>query len=179
MGTTWKHRLQLAAGVLLVLVALWLVLGDATGDGEGGAAGSSTTASSASRSATSSAATPSSTRRSTPSSTGRTTPSSPTGERTPDSGLPTIAASELPREGRETLRLIHRGGPFPYDRDGITFQNRELILPAQPRGYYAEYTVPTPGESDRGARRLVAGDGGDVYFTDDHYRSFRQVEEDR
>ena len=179
MGTTWKHRLQLAAGVLLVLVALWLVLGDATGDGEGGAAGSSTTASSSSRSATSSAVTPSSTRRSTPSSTGRTTPSSPTGERTPDSGLPTIAASELPREGRETLRLIHRGGPFPYDRDGITFQNRELILPAQPRGYYAEYTVPTPGESDRGARRLVAGDGGDVYFTDDHYRSFRQVEEDR
>ena len=179
MGTTWKHRLHLAAGVLLVLVALWLVLGDATGDGEGGAAGSSTTSSSSSRSATSSAATPSSTRRSTPSSTGRTTPSSPTGERTPDSGLPTIAASELPREGRETLRLIHRGGPFPYDRDGITFQNRERILPAQPRGYYAEYTVPTPGESDRGARRLVAGDGGDVYFTDDHYRSFRQVEEDR
>ena len=179
MGTTWKHRLQLAAGVLLVLVALWLVLGNATGDGDGGAAGSSTTAASSSRSATSSAVTPSSTRRSTPSSTGRTTPSSPTGERTPDSGLPTIAASELPREGRETLRLIHRGGPFPYDRDGITFQNRELILPAQPRGYYAEYTVPTPGESDRGARRLVAGDGGDVYFTDDHYRSFRQVEEDR
>ena len=179
MGTTWKHRLQLAAGVLLVLVALWLVLGNATGDGEGGAAGSSTTASSSSRSATSSVATPSSTRRSTPSSTGRTTPSSPTGERTPDSGLPTIAASELPREGRETLRLIHRGGPFPYDRDGITFQNRERMLPAQPRGYYAEYTVPTPGESDRGARRLVAGDDGDVYFTDDHYRSFRQVEEDR
>lgn len=179
MGTTWKHRLQLAAGVLLVLVALWLVLGDATGDGEGGAAGSSTTAASSSRSATPSAATPSSTRRSTPSSTARTTPSSPTGERTPDSGLPTIAASELPREGRETLRLIHRGGPFPYDRDGITFQNRERILPAQPRGYYAEYTVPTPGESDRGARRLVAGDDGDVYFTDDHYRSFRQVEEDR
>lgn len=179
MGTTWKHRLQLAAGVLLVLVALWLVLGDATGDGEGGAAGSSTTASSSSRSATSSVATPSSTRRPTPSSTGRTTSSSPKGERTPDSGLPTIAASELPREGRETLRLIHRGGPFPYDRDGITFQNRERILPAQPRGYYAEYTVPTPGESDRGARRLVAGDDGDVYFTDDHYRSFRQVEEDR
>lgn len=179
MGTTWKHRLQLAAGVLLVLVALWLVLGDATGDGEGGDAGSSTTTSSSSRSATPSAATPSSTRRSTPSSTGRTTPSSPTGERTPHSGLPTIAASELPREGRETLRLIHRGGPFPYDRDGITFQNRERILPAQPRGYYAEYTVPTPGESDRGARRLVAGDDGDVYFTDDHYRSFRQVEEDR
>ena len=170
MGTTWKHRLQLAAGVLLVLVALWLVLGNATGDGEGGAAGSSTTASSSSRSATPSAATPSSTRRS--------TPSSPTGERTPDSGLPTIAVSELPREGRETLRLILRGGPFPYDRDGITFQNRERILPAQPRGYYAEYTVPTPGESDRGARRLVAGDDGDVYFTDDHYRSFRQVEED-
>lgn len=90
-----------------------------------------------------------------------------------------MGASDLPREGRRTLRLIHEGGPFPYDRDGITFQNRERILPAQPRGYYAEYTVPTPGESDRGARRLVAGEDGDVYYTADHYRSFRQVEEDR
>lgn len=96
---------------------------------------------------------------------------------TPDSGLATIAESQLPAEGRETLKLIRSGGPFPYDRDGITFQNREGILPSQSRGYYSEYTVPTPGESDRGARRIVGGDAGDRYYTDDHYDSFTQIEE--
>lgn len=161
MSRPWKSRLQLLAGLLLVALAIWLVLGNAT-EGEGGSAGSSA-----------SVTTPSST------TTGRATPSSPTGRGTPDSGLPTMVASELPREGRQTLELIHRGGPFPYDRDGTPFQNRERILPLQPRGYYAEYTVRTPGERDRGARRLVVGDDGDVYWTDDHYRSFRQVEEDR
>lgn len=161
MSRTWKSRLQLLAGLLLVALAIWLVLGNAT-DGEGGSASSPT-----------SVTTPSS------STTARSTPSSPTGRPTPDSGLPTMGASELPREGRKTLALIHDGGPFPYDRDGTTFQNRERILPSQPRGYYAEYTVRTPGERDRGARRLVVGDDGDVYYTDDHYDSFRQVEEDR
>lgn len=170
MSRTWKSRLQLLAGLLLVALAIWLVLGNAT-DGEGGAAGSSSSVTSSSRTPVTSQ--PSS------STTGRTTPSSPTGRPTPDSGLPTMGASELPREGRKTLALIHDGGPFPYDRDGTTFQNRERILPSQPRGYYAEYTVRTPGERDRGARRLVVGDDGDVYYTDDHYDSFRQVEEDR
>jgi guanyl-specific ribonuclease Sa len=89
--------------------------------------------------------------------------------------------SFLPPEAVETLQLIERGGPFPYDRDGVTFQNRERRLPERPRGYYREYTVPTPGERDRGARRIVTGgDPPEVYFyTDDHYRSFREVEVER
>jgi guanyl-specific ribonuclease Sa len=84
----------------------------------------------------------------------------------------------LPAEAVATLGLIERGGPYPYERDGTVFQNRERRLPAQPRGYYREYTVPTPGSRDRGARRIVTGgDPPEVfYYTDDHYRSFRQVQ---
>ncbi|WP_427385083.1 ribonuclease domain-containing protein [Janibacter sp. G56] len=101
------------------------------------------------------------------------------GGSTPDSGLATVAESRLPDEAREVLALIRVGGPYRYDRDGVTFRNRERILPAQQRGYYKEYTVPTPGESDRGARRIVGGADGDRYYTDDHYDSFRQIEEGR
>jgi len=87
-----------------------------------------------------------------------------------------IAAADLPREARETLALVKGGGPFPYRRDGSTFGNFEARLPLRPRGYYREYTVPTPGARDRGARRIVAG-GGEYYYTDDHYRSFRRIRE--
>lgn len=88
-----------------------------------------------------------------------------------------IPAAQLPAEARETLRLIDAGGPFPYRRDGISFQNREGRLPGQPKGYYREYTVPTPGRTDRGARRIVAGGNPPIhfYFTADHYKSFRQI----
>lgn len=84
----------------------------------------------------------------------------------------------LPPEAVATLEAIARGGPFRYDRDGSVFQNRERRLPDQPRGYYREYTVETPGSPDRGARRIVSGgDPPEVYYyTDDHYRSFRRVE---
>lgn len=86
--------------------------------------------------------------------------------------------TSLPREAIATLDLIERGGPFPYQRDGSVFQNRERRLPDRPRGYYREYTVPTPGSRDRGARRIVSGgDPPEVYYyTDDHYRTFRRVE---
>ncbi|NUT32180.1 MAG: ribonuclease N1 [Hamadaea sp.] len=94
---------------------------------------------------------------------------------TPVSGLPTVAVAQLPQQARDTLALIGKGGPYPYDRDGITFGNNEKLLPQQARGYYKEYTVPTPGSRDRGARRLVVGRNGDVYYTSDHYASFRQV----
>ncbi|WP_258804899.1 ribonuclease domain-containing protein [Pseudarthrobacter sp. NS4] len=93
------------------------------------------------------------------------------------SGLPSIPESELPPEGRRTLALIRAGGPYRYSQDDQTFGNFERILPRQDRGYYREYTVPTPGESDRGARRIVAGDGGDKYYTDDHYGSFKFIAE--
>jgi len=83
----------------------------------------------------------------------------------------------LPPEVRHTLNLIRKGGPFPYVRDGIVFQNRENRLPARPRGYYHEYTVATPGESDRGARRIISGQQGEYYYTQDHYRTFWRIRE--
>ncbi len=90
---------------------------------------------------------------------------------------PEIRAENLPPEARQTLILIQRGGPFPYSRDGITFGNREGLLPLQQRNYYREYTVPTPGLNHRGARRIVAGSAGDYWYTADHYRSFKRIRE--
>jgi ribonuclease T1 len=91
------------------------------------------------------------------------------------SAIPAVAAARLPPEARETLRLVEQGGPFPYARDGIVFGNREHRLPEQPRGYYREYTVKTPGERSRGARRIVCGQASDCYYSADHYRSFRRI----
>ena len=91
------------------------------------------------------------------------------------SDLPTVTLSELPTEAQQTLLLITQDGPFPYDRDGAVFQNREGILPDQPEGFYHEYTVPTPGSEDRGARRIVVGGSSQFFYTDDHYESFREV----
>ena len=90
---------------------------------------------------------------------------------------PQVTVAELPPEARETLRLIDAGGPFPYRRDGVSFQNRERRLPEQQRGYYREYTVPTPGSRDRGARRIISGDKPPTvfYYTADHYKSFRRI----
>jgi ribonuclease T1 len=93
------------------------------------------------------------------------------------SGLPEVRESALPAEGRRTLALIRAGGPYSYRQDDQTFGNFERILPRRDRGYYREYTVPTPGEPDRGARRIVAGDGGEKYYTDDHYGTFRFIAE--
>ncbi|MCF8199819.1 MAG: ribonuclease [Sulfuritalea sp.] len=95
-----------------------------------------------------------------------------------DNSTAFISALQLPREARATLALIEAGGPFPYRRDGIVFQNRERRLPGKPNGYYREYTVPTPGRSDRGARRIVTGDKPPAvfYYTADHYRSFRRIQ---
>lgn len=88
-----------------------------------------------------------------------------------------VQASQLSQEARETIALIRRGGPFPYERDGAVFGNFEKRLPPQPRGYYREYTVRTPGANSRGARRIVAGRGGELYYTDDHYNSFKLIRE--
>lgn len=84
----------------------------------------------------------------------------------------------LPAEARDTLRLIARGGPFPYDRDGVVFGNFEKRLPQKPRGYYHEYTVPTPRVGHRGARRIVTGGNppSEFFYTDDHYETFRRIE---
>lgn len=91
-----------------------------------------------------------------------------------------VALAELPPEAQQTEKLIRAGGPFPYSKDGVTFGNRERQLPRRNRGYYREYTVPTPGSRNRGARRIVCGGDPPVkpevcYYTEDHYASFRRI----
>lgn len=88
-----------------------------------------------------------------------------------------ICHSKLPDEAHETLDLIEQGGPYPYPQDDGVFSNREGVLPQQPSGYYHEYTVETPGSPDRGARRIVTGEGTDEdYYTADHYETFDLVD---
>ena len=91
--------------------------------------------------------------------------------------LPAIAFNDLPPEARQTLGLIQQGGPFPYSKDGSVFGNFEKRLPIRPRGHYREYTVPTPGAKNRGARRIVAGRDSEYFYTADHYRSFYRIRE--
>ena len=92
----------------------------------------------------------------------------------------TVSLVNLPKEAQSTARLIRAGGPFPHDKDGVVFGNRERILPKQQRGFYREYTVITPGARNRGARRIVCGGAVAVnpdacYYSDDHYASFRRL----
>lgn len=91
----------------------------------------------------------------------------------------TVALNQLPPQGIETYQRIHQGGPFPYEKDGVVFGNRERHLPAAKRGYYREYTVKTPRSRDRGARRIVCGGQATApdacYYTADHYASFRKI----
>ncbi|GGS14600.1 ribonuclease domain-containing protein [Deinococcus knuensis] len=100
--------------------------------------------------------------------------------RDPHSGLRWIATRDLPREADPVLTRIAQGGPYRYSKDGSTFGNRERLLPRQNSGYYREYTVPTPGENDRGARRIVCGGPprttAECYYTPDHYASFRRIQ---
>jgi ribonuclease T1 len=92
-----------------------------------------------------------------------------------------VKVAELPKQGQVTYERIREGGPFPYDKDGTVFGNRERLLPSQKRGYYREYTVKTPGSRDRGARRIVCGGPMKAphacYYTADHYASFRKIVE--
>jgi len=97
------------------------------------------------------------------------TPAEPVGE---------IHVEQLPKEAKATIALIKKGGPYPYAKDGAIFGNREGLLPKQKRGYYREYTVKTPGERTRGARRIVVGSAGEMYFTEDHYNHFRLIRKD-
>jgi ribonuclease T1 len=97
----------------------------------------------------------------------------------PGSDLPVVAIGSLPPEAQTTYQLIHAGGPFPYQKDGTVFQNRERLLPSKNRGYYREYTVKTPRSRDRGARRIVCGGPPKTpehcYYTADHYASFSRI----
>jgi ribonuclease T1 len=97
------------------------------------------------------------------------------------SGSDIVLASELPVEAEHTLKLIRHGGPFPYEKDGAVFGNYERLLPKQNRGYYREFTVKTPGARNRGARRIITGgelnSPRELYYTEDHYASFRRIQE--
>ena len=91
----------------------------------------------------------------------------------------TVSVTELPVQGSQTYGLIRQGGPFPHEKDGVVFGNRERLLPPHQRGYYREYTVRTPGVSHRGTRRIVCGGQPKTpdacYYTADHYESFRRI----
>ncbi len=94
--------------------------------------------------------------------------------------IESVSVAELPSQGQGMVSLIYQGGPFRYDKDGTVFGNRERLLPNKDRGYYREYTVKTPGERTRGARRIVCGGlkpaaPDACYYTDDHYASFRKI----
>ncbi|MFD1050027.1 ribonuclease domain-containing protein, partial [Kibdelosporangium lantanae] len=104
--------------------------------------------------------------------------STPTGSGGPSTSTSSNATplSTLPREAKNTWQLIQKGGPFPSNRDGVVFENREKLLPAKANGYYHEYTVITPGSQDRGERRLIYGGQKELYYTGDHYKSFVQVD---
>lgn len=103
-------------------------------------------------------------------------------EQTNTQDASSIALSALPREAQATYRLILAGGPFPYEKDGVVFGNRERQLPRHPRGYYREYTVKTPGSRNRGARRIVCGGYQPsrpeaCFYSGDHYANFRRIAE--
>lgn len=115
-----------------------------------------------------------------PAPTASPTAHAPSPTRQNKSGLPACQLSSLPAEAATTVNLIHRGGPFPYSRDGIVFGNFERRLPNQQRGYYHEYTVPTPGAKTRGTRRVITGgepptNPPEFYYTGDHYETFCQI----
>lgn len=153
--------------IILVAVLGWWLLKPATGESP------SATPASATPAPATPSATPRLTQQPTP---GQATPGQQNQSLDPVSGLPWVAAQDLPREAQRTLDLIDRGGPFPYDKDGSTFGNFEGSLPQQRRGYYKEYTVETPGSRDRGARRIVTGDNDRIhYWTDDHYETFQRI----
>ena len=105
-----------------------------------------------------------------------TSPRSATTVSAPTAANGEIALSSLPAQAATTVGLIEKGGPFPYRQDGVVFNNAERLLPAQPRGFYHEYTVPTPGSPDRGARRIITGQDGSYYYTANHYESFVRVD---
>ncbi len=93
----------------------------------------------------------------------------------------TIEAAQLPPEAVATLKSIAAGGPYPYAKDGVVFGNFERLLPPHRRGYYHEYTVPTPRARNRGARRIVCGGPlgriDNCFYSDDHYNSFKRIVE--
>lgn len=97
------------------------------------------------------------------------------GSNTPQSSSGTVQVAALSSQAQHTISLIQAGGPFPYAQDNTVFRNAEGLLPAHQLGYYREFTVVTPGSSDRGARRIIVGQGNEFFYTGDHYRTFQRI----
>jgi guanyl-specific ribonuclease Sa len=82
---------------------------------------------------------------------------------------------------KPTLDRIASGGTFPHRNDGSVFRNdpprgqTESLLPAHSNGYYREYVVPTAGVRGPGSQRIVTGQGGEAYYSPDHYKTFVRV----
>ncbi len=168
--------LTIVGAAVLGALLMWLVLPSSSSSNEGTPTAQTTSRSASpwtSRTATAerttAAASPTTNNGSGGQTDGQLAPASPT------TNLSTITVGELPSQAQQTLSLIASGGPFPYRKDGTVFSNRERVLPQQRSGFYTEYTVETPGSSDRGARRIVAGQNGSRFYTDDHYQSFSEV----
>lgn len=170
-------RLALVAAVAVLLVVWWASA--RPGSGAGGPERAATSSASApgreSSARASASASASSSRASSAASSASSGASDHGAVPGADSGLPTVQVADLPAQAQRTLDLIEAGGPYPYSRDGVVFQNRERLLPRRSSGYYHEYTVPTPGEGDRGARRIITGRSGELYWTADHYGSFAVI----
>lgn len=157
---------------VVLLVGVWWLQSRGAQEDQAGRAVDASSSSPSSPSSPSSASSPSTSR--------EPKASSPASRDTHDEdGIPYVDLADLPPEAAEVVDLIEAGGPFAYPgKDGSTFGNFEGLLPDRPRGYYAEYTVETPGIDHRGARRIIAGDGGELYWTEDHYASFERIREE-
>lgn len=171
LGKRTAQVLSTVASVLLLVAVWWL---QAQGDDDTGSraedrASSSSTASSSPTATRTPSPAPSRTAEATATDDGP-------GSAVDEDGIAYVDLADLPPEAAQTVDLIDAGGPFPYPgKDGSTFGNFEGVLPDRERGYYAEYTVETPGLDHRGARRIIAGDGGELYWTEDHYESFERI----
>ncbi|MER7842827.1 ribonuclease [Kitasatospora sp. NPDC096077] len=141
--------------------------------GKGGSSHPKAAASATSTTAGGSAAKPSAPKPSPPAGGGP----APSGTWVPaDPALADVCRTKLPSQAQDTLGLIAKGGPYPYNRDGIVFENRESRLPKKGNGYYHEFTVVTPGSNDRGTRRVVTGGAGEQYWSADHYATFQEID---
>ncbi|MFF3112266.1 ribonuclease [Kitasatospora sp. NPDC057904] len=160
--------------ILAVLGAVGYLLAGKGGSSHSKASGSSTTAAAAavnsagSPGAKSQAPKPSPPAGRTPAPSGTWVPADP--------ALADVCRTKLPSQAQDTLGLIDKGGPYPYNRDGIVFENRESRLPKKSDGYYHEFTVVTPGSNDRGTRRVVTGGAGEQYWSPDHYATFQEID---
>ncbi|MFF7988326.1 ribonuclease [Kitasatospora xanthocidica] len=172
--TSRKNPLLVVAVLILALLAGAGYLLANKGSGHPKAAASPTAAATAGAPASGSQAPKPSAPKPSPPAGGGTAPA---GTWVPaDPALADVCRTKLPSQAQDTLGLIAKGGPYPYNRDGIVFENRESRLPRKADGYYHEFTVVTPGSNDRGTRRVVTGNSGEQYWSADHYATFQEID---